>query len=40
MGLLQQTMMIGSADRHELSVVCQAQAYQIIGQQKVDLCSL
>ena len=26
--------MISSADHHDLSVVCQAQAYQIIGQQK------
>ena len=27
-------MMISSADHHDLSVVCQAQAYQIGGQQK------
>ena len=41
LGLLQQTTMINSADHHDLSVVCQAQAYQIVGQQKkVDLCSL
>jgi len=26
--------MINSADHHDLSVVCQAQTYQIIGQQK------
>ena len=34
LGLLQQTMMIISADHHDLSVVCQAQAYQIVGHQK------
>ena len=27
LGLLQQTKMISSADHHDLSVVCQAQAY-------------
>ena len=33
MGLLrQQTMMISSADHYDLSVVCQDQAYQIVGQ--------
>ena len=26
--------MINSADHHDLSVVCQAQTYQIVGQQK------
>ena len=34
LGLLQQTMMISSADHHDRSVACQAQAYQIVGQQK------
>ena len=34
LGLLQQTLMIISADHHDLWVVCQAQAYQIVGQQK------
>ena len=34
LGLLRQTMMISSADHRDLSVVCQAQAYQIVGQQK------
>ena len=35
MGLLrQQTMMISSADHHDLSIVCQAQAYRIVAQQK------
>ena len=34
LGLLQQTMMIGTADHHDLSLVYQAQAYQTIGQQK------
>ena len=33
-GLLQQTMMISSANNYDLSVACQAQAYQIVGQQK------
>ena len=32
--LLEQTMIISSADNYDLSVVCQAQAYQIVGQQK------
>jgi len=32
LGLLQQAM-ISSADHHDLSVVCQAQAYQIVGGQ-------
>ena len=34
LGLLQQTMMISSADHYDRSIVCQAQAYQIIGLQK------
>ena len=34
LGLLQQTMMISIADHHDLSVVCQAHADQIVGQQK------
>ena len=34
LGLLQQTMMISSADHHDFSVVCQAQAHQIVGQQQ------
>ena len=34
LGLLRQTMMISSADHHDLSLVCQAQAYQIVDQQK------
>ena len=34
LGLLQQTMTISSADHHDLSVVCQAQAYQIVTQRK------
>ena len=34
LGLIQQTMIVSSADHHDLSVVCQAQAYQIVGQQK------
>lgn len=38
--LLQQTMMISRADHHDLSVVCQAQAYQIVTKKKVDLYRL
>ena len=34
LGLLQQTMMISSADHHDLSVVCHAQAYQIVTKKK------
>ena len=34
LGLLQQTMMISTADHHDLSLVYQAQAYQTVGQQK------
>ena len=34
LGLLQQTMMIRSADHHDLSVECQAQDYQIVAQQE------
>ena len=33
LGLLQQIMMISSAGHHDLLVVCQAQAYQIVFQQ-------
>lgn len=33
-GLLQQTMMISSAYHHDLSLVCQAQTYQSVSQQK------
>ena len=28
-------MMISSADHYDLSVLCQAQAYQVVGQQKM-----
>ena len=34
LSLLQQTMMISSVDHQNLSAVCQAQAYQIVGSQK------
>ena len=34
LSLLQLVMMTSSADHRDLSVVCQAQAYQIVGQQK------
>ena len=34
LSLRQLVMMTSSADHRDLSVVCQAQAYQIVGQQK------
>lgn len=34
LGFPQQTMMINNAGHHDVSVVCQAQAYQMVGQQK------
>ena len=37
MGLLQQTTIISSADHYDLSLVCQAQVYQIVGQKKKPL---
>ena len=42
LGLLQQTMMISSADHYDLLGGYQAQTYQTVGQQKglVDLCTM
>jgi len=34
LGFPKQTMMINNAGHHDVSVVCQTQAYQIVGQQK------
>ena len=34
LGLLQQSMMISIAGHHDRLMVCQARAYQIVGQQK------
>ena len=37
LGLLQQTTIISSADHYDLSLVCQAQVYQIVGKKKGSL---